>query len=320
MSEGPHGADAPAPPEGTRRVTRKVEPADAGARLDVWVTRAARLTSRAAAQRLIAQGNVLVDGAPATKHHIVHARETVEVNVPPPEPSGVEPQDIPIDVRYEDEHLIVLSKPAGLVVHPAHGHADGTLVNALLAHTDDLAGIGGVERPGIVHRLDRDTSGLMLVAKNDRAHASLAAQLKDRTLVREYLALVHGAPPSDEGIIDAPIARSPRDRKKMGVVHGGRAARTRFTVEQRLGDFTLLRLKLETGRTHQIRVHLAYLGVPIAGDPVYGGKGDRASLGLERQFLHAAHLEFDHPATGERMSFDDELPEELEKVLEGLTG
>lgn len=320
MSEGPREAEAPAPPEGTRRVTRKVEPGDAGTRLDVWVTHAARLTSRAAAQRLIAQGNVLVDGAPATKHHIVHARETVEVTVPPPEPSGVEPQDIPIDVRYEDEHLIVLSKPAGLVVHPAHGHADGTLVNALLAHTDDLAGIGGVERPGIVHRLDRDTSGLMLVAKNDRAHASLAAQLKNRTLVREYLALVHGAPPSDEGIIDAPIARSPRDRKKMGVVQGGRAARTRFKVEKRLGDFTLLRLKLETGRTHQIRVHLAHLGVPVVGDPVYGRKGDRASLGLERQFLHAAHLEFDHPATGERMSFDDELPGELQAVLEGLKG
>jgi len=301
-----------------RHITRKVEPTDAGKRLDVWVTHAAHLHSRTAAQRLIAEGYVLVDGAPATKHHIVHARETVEVTVPPPEPSGVEPQDIPIDVRYEDEHLIVLSKPAGLVVHPAHGHADGTLVNALLAHTDDLAGIGGVERPGIVHRLDRDTSGLMLVAKNDQAHGSLAAQLGARTLSREYLALVHGAPPSDEGVIEAPIGRSPGDRKKMAVVQGGREARTRFAVERRLGACTLLRLKLETGRTHQIRVHLAYLGVPVVGDPVYGRKGDRAAFGLERQFLHAARLEFDHPVTGERMSFDDALPEELDKVLQAL--
>lgn len=318
MSEGRREAQARPAAEEARHITRKVEPADAGARLDVWVTHAARLQSRAAAQRLIEQGNVLVDGAPATKHHIVHARETVEVTVPPAEPSGVEPQDIPIDVRYEDEHLIVLSKPAGLVVHPAHGHADGTLVNALLAHTDDLAGIGGVERPGIVHRLDRDTSGLMLVAKNDLAHASLAAQLKDRTLAREYLALVHGTPPSEDGIIDAPIARSPRDRKKMAVVPGGRAARTRFRVERRLGEYTLLRLRLETGRTHQIRVHLAHLRVPVVGDPVYGRKGDRAAFGLERQFLHAAHLEFDQPVTGERMAFDDPLPVELQNVLERL--
>jgi 23S rRNA pseudouridine1911/1915/1917 synthase len=298
-----------------------VVPADAeGMRLDAWLAPAAGLPSRAAAQRLIESGHVLVDGKTPRKRHALAVGERVTVEVPPPEPSTLEAQEMPLDVLYEDEHLLVLSKPAGLVVHPAAGHRQGTLVNALLAHPGGLSSIGGVERPGIVHRLDRDTSGLMIVAKDDATHQALSRQLARREVVREYLALVHGAPPSEDGVIDAPMGRSPKDRKKMAVVERGRPAVTKFHVERRCGAYSLLRLTLGTGRTHQIRVHLAFLGVPVVGDPVYGRSGDAKRLGTQRQLLHAARLTFTHPATGQQMSFESPPAEDMAGLLARLCG
>lgn len=309
-----------------RSLRLSVPAAKAGTRLDVWLAESAEVPSRAAAQRLIEGGHVLLDGACPTRHHVLKGGESAQVTIPTPQPSEIIAEPMPLDIRYEDEHLIVLCKPAGVVVHPAHGHTRGTLVNALLAHERDraragasgggLSGIGGVERPGIVHRLDRDTSGLMLVAKDDHTHQALARQLASRTIVREYLVLVHGAPVTDEGVIDAPIGRSPRDRKKMAVVAGGRHAETRFTLVARCGDLTLMRCRLATGRTHQIRVHLAYMRLPVVGDPVYGRAGDRKRYGLDRQFLHAARLTFVHPATLEEMTFSDALPQDLSEVLD----
>ena len=241
---------------------------------------------------------------------------------PRPLPSTSRPRTIPLAVVYEDADLLVIDKPAGLVVHPAPGHPAGTLVNALLARCPDLAGIGGVQRPGIVHRLDKDTSGLIVVAKTQSAHDSLVRQLRDRGVVKRYLALVRGRPRPEQGTISAPIARDPRHRQRMGVVAGGREAVSDYRVLEDLGAWSLLEVTIHTGRTHQIRVHLAYMGHPVAGDPVYGGRrgGEALPPGvrLDRQFLHAAVLGFRLPSTGEVCEFRAELPPDLREVLAAL--
>ena len=292
-------------------------PEAAGERLDSFL--AARLPglTRSAAARLIETGQVLVDGKPARKSARLAGRETVEVTLPDPEPADALPQDIPLDVVYEDDDVIVVNKPSGLVVHPAPGHPDGTLVNALLHHCGgSLSGVGGELRPGIVHRIDRDTSGLIIAAKNDAAHQALAAQLADHTLARTYEAVVVGALREDGGTVDAPIGRCPSDRKKMAVVPNGKRAVTHWEVLERFPGYTYVRCRLETGRTHQIRVHMAHLGHPIYGDTVYGGK--KPVPGLTGQCLHAVGLRFVHPRTGETVELSCPLSGEFQALLEKL--
>ena len=292
-------------------------PEAAGERLDSFL--AARLPglTRSAAARLIETGQVLVDGKPARKSARLAGRETVEVTLPDPEPADALPQDIPLDVVYEDDDVIVVNKPSGLVVHPAPGHPDGTLVNALLHHCGgSLSGVGGELRPGIVHRIDRDTSGLIIAAKNDAAHQALAAQLADHTLARTYEAVVVGALREDGGTVDAPIGRCPSDRKKMAVVPNGKRAATHWEVLERFPGLTHVRCRLETGRTHQIRVHMAHLGHPIYGDTVYGGK--KPVPGLTGQCLHAVGLRFVHPRTGETVELSCPLSGEFQALLEKL--
>ena len=286
-------------------------------RLDAFLAEAVGGVSRSAAARLIESGNVLVDGRLAAKSCRLAGGETVALTLPEPEPIGAAPQDIPLDVVYEDADVIVVNKPSGLVVHPAPGHPDGTLVNALLHHCgDSLSGIGGALRPGIVHRIDRDTSGLILAAKNDAAHRSLAAQLKDHTLARAYECVALGNFREDRGTVDAPIARDPRERKRMAVVPGGRAAVTHWEVVARYPGHTHLRCCLETGRTHQIRVHLSHIGHPILGDTVYGAK--KPVPGLTGQCLHASELRFLHPRTGESVELRCPLPDEFTALLKKL--
>ena len=292
-------------------------PEAAGERLDSFL--AARLPglTRSAAARLIETGQVLVDGKPARKSARLAGGETVEVTLPDPEPADALPQDIPLDVVYEDDDVIVVNKPSGLVVHPAPGHPDGTLVNALLHHCGgSLSGVGGELRPGIVHRIDRDTSGLIIAAKNDAAHQALAAQLADHTLARTYEAVVVGALREDGGTVDAPIGRCPSDRKKMAVVPNGKRAVTHWEVLERFPGLTHVRCRLETGRTHQIRVHMAHLGHPIYGDMVYGGK--KPVPGLAGQCLHAVGLRFVHPRTGETVELSCPLSGEFQALLEKL--
>ena len=285
-----------------------------GERLDVFVARRRPDLSRSRVQRLIAEGLVVVDGAPARAGRKLSADEKVTVTLPPPEPSTVEPEPIPLTVWYEDEDLLVVDKPAGMPVHPSAGHRRGTLVNALLAHCPSLAGIGGSQRPGIVHRLDKDTSGLMVVAKNDAAHQSLSRQLKERSVRKGYAALVEGRLEPPEAIIEAPIARDPSHRKRMAVVPGGREARTAYKVRRYLDGYTLVEVTPSTGRTHQIRVHFASLGHPLVGDPLYG----RRSKVLGRQFLHAHRLGFHHPRDGRYLKFESPLPQDLQSALEAL--
>jgi len=269
---------------------------------------------------------VLVNGQIAQKNHIVRAGQRIEVFVPPAEASELEPENIPLDIRYEDEHLIILSKPAGLVVHPARGHYTGTLVHALLGHSAELGSLQGEERPGIVHRLDKDTSGLMMVAKTDRAQAILSEALKIRSVERRYATLVHGYIAPDSGIIDAPLGRNPKDRIRMAVSDHENAKQsvTTFRVLERFmagandDGFTLAECKLYTGRTHQIRVHMGYIHHPVVGDPLYGRKHPKADLGLERQFLHAYRLSLEHPITGEPLDFLDPLPTDLAERLRRL--
>ncbi|MDI6821703.1 MAG: RluA family pseudouridine synthase [Actinomycetota bacterium] len=292
-----------------------VKASDVGQRLDAFLAKRRKIPSRSFAQNLISQGLVQVNGKIMTKHHRLKKGETISLTIPSPEEPKILPELIPLNIIYEDEDIIVLSKPAGMVVHPAYGHTTGTLVNALLAHTKDLSGIGGVKRPGIVHRLDKDTSGLMVVAKNDMAHLSLAKQVKKRKLRRIYLALVHGTFDIDSGTIEAPIGRSPHLRKKMMVISAGRHAVTNFKVKERFKDYTLLEVDIQTGRTHQIRVHMSYIKHPVVGDPEYGYRKARKELGLNRQFLHAHRLQFTHPGTEKSISFEDKLPEDLNKVL-----
>ena len=294
----------------------KAETEDAGTRLDAFVAFHANGLTRSQAARYIEEGRVSVDGKPAAKSCRITGGEAVTVDVPEVRDTALTAQDIPLDVVYEDADVIVVNKPAGLVVHPAPGHPDGTLVNALLHHCgSSLSGIGGEKRPGIVHRIDRDTSGLIIAAKNDAAHLALAAQLEDHSLARVYECVVQGNLREDEGTIDAPIARNPGDRKKMAVVSGGKRAVTHYTVLGRYPGYTHAQCRLETGRTHQIRVHMAYIGHPLVGDTVYGGRAVKALAG---QCLHARKLTFVHPRSGETMTVECPLPDWLQTVLNKL--
>ena len=283
-------------------------------RLDRFLAEKERELTRSRIHSLIGEGQVTLNGQVARPAQKVRTGDRVTLTVPPVRESDLIPQDIPLEVIYQDSDIVVIDKPAGLSVHPGPGHPDGTLVNALLARCPDIQGIGGVHRPGIVHRLDKDTSGLIVVAKTEKAHHDISSQIKSRAVHKGYMALTVGAPPQDSGTVDAPIARDPRHRQRMAVVLGGRESRTHFRVVKELDGHALLSLTLETGRTHQIRVHLAYLGYPIYGDEVYG----RRSPTLPRQFLHASALEFRHPRTGEQVSFHSELPGDLKEAMESL--
>lgn len=287
---------------------------DRGARLDAFLARAMEDLTRSAAAKAIEEGRVLVSGKVPSKSLKLTGNETIEFTPEEPAPIDAVPQDIPLDVVYEDDDVIVVNKPSGLVVHPAPGHPDGTLVNALLFHCGaSLSGVGGALRPGIVHRIDRDTSGLIIAAKNDYAHQFLSAQLADHTLARTYECIVVGNLREDSGTVDAPIARDSRDRKRMAVVPGGRRAVTHWTVLARYPGYTHVQCWLETGRTHQIRVHMAYLGHPILGDTVYGAK--KPVPGLTGQCLHAVGLQFIHPRTKELVSLSCPLPGEFTAAL-----
>ena len=286
-----------------------------GERLDKFLDRHCPDLSRSRLQALIAQGCVAVDGNAAKPSTRLRLRQIVELRIPEPAPSALTPQRIPLNIAYEDAHLIVVDKPAGLTAHPAPGHPDKTLVNAVLALCPDLQGIGGSIRPGIVHRLDKDTSGLMVVAKNERAHKRLAAQLKRRAFTKAYIALVHGSVSPAEAVIEAPIGRANSDRKRMAIVQGGRDAVTRYRVTQRFPAHTLVEVRPTTGRTHQIRVHFASLGYPLVGDATYGKPNPR----LNRHFLHASVLGFRHPADDEYREFSAPLPAELQAFLQSLT-
>ena len=290
----------------------------AGERADQLIARLVPELTRSAAQRLLEEGAVTRNGQPVKKNYKAAEGDVLEVALPDPEPVEALPQDIPLDVVYEDGDVIVVNKPVGLVVHPAAGHPDGTLVNALLYHCGkSLSGINGALRPGIVHRIDRDTSGLIIAAKNDAAHQALAAQLADHSLYREYEAVCVGVLKEDAGTVDAPIGRNPTDRKKMAVDRkNGRPAVTHWSVLARYPGHTHIRCRLETGRTHQIRVHLASMGHPLLGDTVYGAK--RPVPGLAGQCLHARRLSFVHPRTGERLTLECPLPPWFEEVLTKL--
>jgi 23S rRNA pseudouridine1911/1915/1917 synthase len=273
-----------------------VDAAHEGSRLDRFLTIHLRAHSRSRIKMLIDAGHVTVNGIAAKPALRLRRGQRVEVVIPPLPPGDVGPEDIPLDVVHEDEHLLVINKPPGLTVHPGAGRPSGTLVNAILARVPSLAGVGSRQRPGIVHRLDKDTSGLLVVAKTPLAYRSLQAQVAARTVRRAYLALVYGSVPHDAGTIEAPIARHPRHRTRMAVMPRGRAAITRYQVVERFAHHTLVEAQLVTGRTHQIRVHFAHLGHPVVGDPVYSGRPD--DLGVGRQALHAYQLTFEHPATG----------------------
>lgn len=323
-----------------------IEEKDRNTRLDVYLAGRMPDLSRSQIQRLIGRSYVTVNGAAAKAGHKVQPGERVHVTVPPPEPSDIVPEPIPLQVVYEDDQIIVINKPKGMVVHPAPGSRTGTLVNAVVAYTDDLSGIGGVERPGIVHRLDKDTSGLLVVAKTDAAHASLQTQIQARTAQRRYLALVWGETKFEEAVVDAPIGRHPTDRQKQAVIkdtsrYTARKAVTHLRAIERFNGFTLLEARLDTGRTHQIRVHCAFIGHPVVGDPVYGStkraptsapyqgavragsKTDQRELArlidnLHGQALHAFSLEFDHPTTGKRLSFEVPPPPDIADLLDWL--
>ncbi len=286
-------------------------------RLDAFLASSLDGLTRSQATRLIESSEVAVNGRAVSKSYKLAGGEDVAVTLPEPEPVEAVPQDIPLDVVYEDADVIVVNKPSGMVVHPAPGHPDGTLVNALLYHcAGTLSGVGGALRPGIVHRIDRDTSGLIIAAKNDAAHQYLSAQLADHTLARTYECIVVGALREDRGTVDAPIARHPTDRKRMAVVAGGREAVTHWEVIARYPGYTHVRCRLETGRTHQIRVHMAYIGHPILGDTVYGAK--KEVPGLTGQCLHAVGLRFLHPRTHEVVELSCPLPDEFTRMLQKI--
>ena len=293
-----------------------------GTRLDAWLAaRCAPELSRSRIQGLIREGHVTVDGEPASAKARLEAGKRILIVLPPPLPAEPEPEDIPLDVVYEDGDIIVVNKPAGLVVHPAPGHPTGTLVNALLFHCADLGSIGGTSRPGIVHRLDKDTTGLLVVAKHEQALRSLAEQFQTGRTCKVYRALVHGCPQRESGTVRTTIGRHPTDRKRMAAdPPRGKPAVTHYHVEERLGPVTLLRVRIETGRTHQIRVHMSHIGLPIVGDPVYGNRAlDRAIPNCPpRQMLHAAEFSFDHPRDGRRMSFSAPPPQDMETLLQSL--
>ncbi|WP_107727664.1 RluA family pseudouridine synthase [Desmospora activa] len=289
----------------------------AGQRLDKFVADRKSDWSRTAVQSWIRQQRIRVDGSVVKGNHRLQAGETVEVDVPPPVEMTVDAEAIPLDIVYEDADVVVVNKPRGMVVHPAPGNPSGTLVNALLAHCDDLSGIGGVYRPGIVHRIDKDTSGLIMVAKNDMAHQSLTAQLKDHQVERRYIALVHGNVSHDQGQIEAPIGRDPRLRQRMAVEHkNGKSAITHFKVLERFPRATQIACRLETGRTHQIRVHMKYIGHPLVGDPLYSNQSHRFSI--QGQALHAETLGFIHPRSGEKIRLTAPLPQDMQKLTAQL--
>lgn len=292
-------------------------PADAKERIDKYAkTQLGEEFSRSQIQLWIEAGNLVVNGAPVKANYKLAEGDRIVLVIPGAEPTEIVPEDIPLEIYYEDSDVIVVNKPRGMVVHPAPGHTSGTLVNALMFHCKDLSGINGELRPGIVHRIDKDTSGLIMAAKNDKAHASLAAQLKAHTVTRKYFALVHGNVSHDQGTVDAPIGRDPHDRKMYTVIErNSKHAVTHFQVVERFGDYTLLELKLETGRTHQIRVHMKFIGHPLVGDPLYGrSKG----IKMDGQALHAAVLGFDHPEDGRYLEFSAPIPADMENVLQSL--
>ncbi|BCX09035.1 MAG: pseudouridine synthase [Fischerella sp.] len=292
-----------------------------GERLDRYLTERLTDLSRSRIQQLIEQGQVQLNGKVCTsKKTSVKRGDRISLEILPAEPLELTPQDIPLDILYEDDQLLILNKPAGLVVHPAPGHPDGTLVNAILAHCPNLPGIGGVQRPGIVHRLDKDTTGAIAIAKTEFAHQHLQAQLKSKTAQREYLGVVYGVPKTENGTVDLPIGRHPVDRKKMAVVSpekGGRHATTHWRILERLGNYTLMHFQLETGRTHQIRVHSAHIGHPIVGDPVYSS-GRSVGVNLPGQALHAWRLRLQHPVSEEWIEVTAPIPQTFKTLLEVL--
>lgn len=290
-------------------------------RLDRWLSQHLSELSRSRLQKLIAGGHVQLNGEVCRlKKAAVQSGDRLQICLPPAQPLDLQPEVMPLDILYEDESLIIINKPAGLVVHPAPGHATGTLVHALLAHCPHLAGIGGCQRPGIVHRLDKDTTGAIAIAKTDRAHQHLQAQLKAKTAQREYWGIIFGAPQGDRGTVDLPLGRHPVDRQKMAVVplaRGGREAITHWQVLERLGNYTLLEFRLATGRTHQIRVHSSQMGHPIVGDPVYSS-GRSLRVNLTGQALHARKLVLEHPVSGKKVEAIAPLPTEFSKLLQVL--
>jgi 23S rRNA pseudouridine1911/1915/1917 synthase len=299
----------------------------AGSRLDRCIAALHADWSRSRVRRLIDDGRVLLNGEPARPSAEVGTGDRIVVDEPPPQPLEVEPEEIPLDIIHEDEHLLVVNKPAGLVIHPASGNWSGTLVNALLQHCTDLSGIGGAERPGIVHRLDKDTSGLMVVAKSERAHLGLSLAFRRRDVEKTYTGVCYGIPKDTEGVIDAPIDRHPRERHHMAVVQEGRQARTLYRVDERMHGTAVLCCRPITGRTHQIRVHLAHIAHALVGDPLYAGRQwrnladarhQKACRDFPRQALHATRLVFTHPASDRRLSFEAEPPADLQELLANL--
>ncbi len=288
---------------------------ESGERIDVFSAKASGET-RNFVQKLIDNNCVLVNGKTCKNNYKLKKGDEVRITIPAPVQTELVAQNIPIDIVYQDKDIVVVNKEKGMVVHPAPGNPDGTLVNAIMYHVDELSGIGGELRPGIVHRIDKMTSGLIVIAKNDMAHRALAEQMKTHEAHRTYYALVEGNIKEDTGTVDAPIFRHPTDRKKMAIVKGGREAITHYEVVERFGDFTLIRAKLETGRTHQIRVHMASIKHPVAGDTVYGSQ--KPKLGLDGQALHAYELTITHPRTGEKMTFNAPMPEYFKQALEKL--
>ncbi|WP_438446334.1 RluA family pseudouridine synthase [Gorillibacterium sp. sgz5001074] len=303
--------------ESEDEIVLTVETEFAGQRIDKYLSDSMdTVVSRTQVQGWIKDGWVSLNGGPVKANHKLEEGERITVRIPKPVEVEIEPENLQLEVVYEDSDVIVVNKPRGLVVHPAAGHYTGTLVNGLLFHCTDLSGINGKLRPGIVHRIDKDTSGLLMAAKNDNAHRSLAAQLKEHSVTRRYIAVVHGVVQHELGTIDAPIGRDPHDRKLYTVTDkNSKHAVTHFTVLERLKEHTLLELKLETGRTHQIRVHMKYIGYPLVGDPAYGKSRDREMKG---QALHAAVLGFQHPSTGEYQEFSAPIPADIEELLARL--
>ena len=286
-------------------------------RLDIYISEAYKMLSRTAIKRLLEEEKIHVNGKVEKSSYKVKNGDNIEIEIPDAKETKLEAQNIPVPVIYEDKDIIVVNKPKGMVVHPANGNPDGTLVNAILAMCKgSLSGIGGEIRPGIVHRLDKDTSGLLRVAKNDEAHIKMSKQIQDRKVEKRYIALVRGNVPDNEATIDMPIARSKVDRKKMAVDKNGKEAVTHFKVLKRYGNYTLLEIKIYTGRTHQIRVHMSYIGYPVVGDSVYSsGKNE---FGVEGQMLHARYLKFKHPITGKELNLEAHLPEYFEKIIKQL--
>lgn len=286
-----------------------------GDRIDKVISTLDSEWSRTQAQGWIKEGHAIVNGQKVKTNYKCALHDKIEISIPEPEELDVVPEKMNLDIYFEDRDVLVVNKPSGMVVHPAPGHATGTLVNGLMAHCKDLSGINGVLRPGIVHRIDKDTSGLLMVAKNDMAHESLVNQLVEKTVTRKYKAIVHGVIPHDFGTVDAPLGRDPKDRQKMTVVDNGKHAVTHFHVIERFKDFTLIECQLETGRTHQIRVHMKYIGFPLAGDPKYGPK---KTVDFDGQVLHAGVLGFTHPRTNEYLEFEAPLPADFAALLDKL--